>query len=156
MFKESTSKGKFFMGLLKLVVLVLFVGSVAGCVYFYFQYKKLTSFPDVQVQQENDRVLSELSKVMLIPSGENPIFAKVLDKSKLKDQPFFQKAENGDSLVIFPSLSEAVLYRSSINKIIGVAPLAVDPNATQQTQDATVGAKAKTKTAVQPVAPATK
>jgi hypothetical protein len=63
---------------------------------------------------------------MVLPD-EQPTLASVTDKSKLSDQPFFQKAENGDKILIFVQSRKAILYRPSIKKIIDVAPIQTLP-----------------------------
>lgn len=119
---DGTRKHRKPVVVLGVLFAVVLVASVAGCVYYYRQYQALKNDPNVQNRQESAQILEDLSRLMLLPDGQEPIFAKVLDKEKLKDQPFFQRAENGDTIVIFPSTLQAVLYRSSIKRIIDIAP----------------------------------
>lgn len=63
---------------------------------------------------------------MTLPTGEQPSIATVSDKNKLKDQAFFKNAQNGDTLLIYTNARKAILYRESTNKIIEVAPIAID------------------------------
>ena len=128
----------------KIIFGLLFVAALAGCGYYYMQYTKLKADPAIQAKQESDDIIANLSKIMLFPSDANPVLAKVLDKSKLADQPFFKNAQNGDSVVILPTESEAVLYRQSINKIIAVAPLSTQQGTEESTQQ-TMATKAKAK-----------
>jgi hypothetical protein len=51
--------------------------------------------------------------------------ATVLEQDKLKDQPFFARAQNGDKVIIYTQNKKAILYRPSENRIIEVAPLVV-------------------------------
>jgi hypothetical protein len=60
---------------------------------------------------------------MVVPDEESPIIATVSDKDQLQGQPFFENAENGDQVVIFPSSMRAVLYRPSTRQVVDVAPL---------------------------------
>ena len=60
---------------------------------------------------------------MELPTDETPTIATIADKDKLKDQPFFSKAENGDKILAFNKAMLAILYRPSVNKIINVAPI---------------------------------
>ena len=62
---------------------------------------------------------------MSVPADETPTLASVTDKTKLKDQPFFKDAENGDQILIFPQAKKAIIYRESTNKLINVGPIAI-------------------------------
>lgn len=71
-------------------------------------------------QAEIDDVTKKVSLLMDVPS-ETPTIASISDASKLREQPFFAKAQNGDKVLIFNAAQKAVLYRPSTNKIIEVA-----------------------------------
>ncbi len=71
-------------------------------------------------QAEIDDITKKVGLLMDIPT-ENPTIASISDASKLREQPFFAKAQNGDKVLIFNAAQKAVLYRPSTNKIIEVA-----------------------------------
>lgn len=73
---------------------------------------------------------------MELPKEETPTIATISDKEKLKGQVFFDAAENGDVLFAYTTAMKAILYRPSTNKIINVAPIAINPG-----QDLTPGTK---------------
>lgn len=107
------------------LVVLLFAGSIGGGYYYYDKYQKtktLLNNPEEVTKLETKSVVEKVGKLMELPSGE-PQVATVLDKEKLKDQPFFAKAENGDKVVIYTESQIAILYRPSTNKIIGFAPV---------------------------------
>ncbi len=68
---------------------------------------------------------------------ENPTIATVTDKEKLSGQAFFQKAENGDKVIIYRQSGKAILYRPGIKKIVDVVTL------NQATEVATAAPKAE-------------
>lgn len=111
--------------ILTFLVVLLFAGAVGGGYYFYNKYqvtKKILENPEEAAKIETQKIVDKVGKLIELPSGE-PTVATVLDKEKLKDQPFFAKAENGDKVLIYQEAQTAILYRPSINKIIGFAPV---------------------------------
>ncbi len=112
---------------------LLFVGIVAGvgvafipAYYFYSQYQKsqrLLHHPEEAAKEEIQQIISQVGKLVLVPDGEQPTLATVSDKEKLQDQPFFSQAENGDRVLVYTNAKKAILYRPSINRVIGMAPL---------------------------------
>lgn len=111
------------------------VPSIAGlCVivavgfglYYYNQYRtvqKMLNNPNEVAKQETAAVVKEVGVLMQLPKNEEPSIATVLDATKLKDQPFFANAVNGDKVIIYTKSAKAILYRPSQHKIIEVAPI---------------------------------
>lgn len=105
-----------------LATLLVLAVTIAG--YFYYQYHN--------TQQERDiKEITDLTKTigafMELPVDETPTLATVTDKEKLAGQPFFQKAENGDKVLIYTSNGRAILYRPSTKKIVDVTMVNVKP-----------------------------
>ena len=117
-------------------LIVLAVGGVYGSYYFYSKYQTLKNNPNVEAAKETERLVSALGKLIELPKGEIPTIATISDKEKLKDQPFFKGAENGDKLFAYNTAMIAILYRPSSNKIINVAPISIN-----QPQDLEQGVK---------------
>jgi type II secretory pathway pseudopilin PulG len=126
----------------KTVVMLLIVGLLAGLgglVYAYLQMRndkqelqaQLTSTrneletyrtnPEEAARAEVRRYVDEVGKLYALPEGEEPSVATVSDKSKLQDQQFFSKAENGDVTLIYPNAKLAVLYRPTTKQIVNVS-----------------------------------
>lgn len=74
---------------------------------------KLTS-PSVS---NNTQVANQLSKLIDLPT-EKPLVLTVKSTANLKILPFFASAKPGDMVFLYPKTSEAILFRTSINKII--------------------------------------
>lgn len=87
--------------------------------------KNLKANPEKVQAKEVDRIVAKVGKLISLPEG-TPSLATVSDASKLKDQPFFAKAKKDDFVLIFTESKQAILYREDDNKIINVAPLAID------------------------------
>jgi hypothetical protein len=113
----------------KIVVLsfmLILVISVGTSIYYYRQYNALRADPNLEAQRETARLVLAVGKFMELPADETPTVATIQDKDKLKDQPFFAKAENGDKLLAYTKAMKAILYRPSTNKIIEVAPIYIN------------------------------
>jgi competence protein ComGC len=81
-------------------------------------------------QTENQNVLKNISKLIILPKDEVPVIATITDMNKLKDQAFFDNAELGDKVLIYYKAKTAVLYNPAENLIINVAPITGGNNST--------------------------
>ena len=115
-----------------IVFIVLIVGLGGVSFFFYSKYnasQKLLANPQALVDQQGEKVVAPVAKLMDLPAGETPTVATVLDASKLKEQQFFANAMNEDKVIIFSQAKKAILYRPSTNKIIEVSPLSMGTEA---------------------------
>ncbi|MFZ3301179.1 MAG: hypothetical protein WA152_00515 [Microgenomates group bacterium] len=120
------------------VILVLIIAGAGygGAYYYYNQYKEtkiVLDNPEVASQNEVKEITDKLGKIYELPKDEEPTVATVLDMEKLKDQPFFSNAQNGDKVIIYTKSQLAILFRVDANKIITVAPVAIDQQAAPET-----------------------
>lgn len=109
-------------GVIGALVILAFLGGG----YFYYQ-----SLAQVKGADEVKKLVLEVGKLIDLPTGEDPTVATVTDISKLKDQPFFQKAKNGDKVLIYTQAKKAILYDPKIKKVIDVAPLNIGTQSAQ-------------------------
>lgn len=103
--------------------------AVAG--YFAKSYYDLRANPSQAAEAEAQQLTATVSKLYQLPSDEEPIVGEVQDKEKLKDQPFFKNAQNGDKILIYQKAKLAIIYRQSENKLINVGPIAIDAGSQQ-------------------------
>ena len=104
--------------LLILPLIILVVGSSGAAFYFY---KKLQ---ETKIGGEED-LIAQVSQIMVLPE-EKPTLATVTDPDRLKDQPFFAKAETGDKVLIYTNSQRAILYRPELKKIVDVTSLNIN------------------------------
>jgi len=88
------------------IVIIIGVGGFATYQYF--------------LKQGSADVVSDVSKIYLLPEGETPTIATVTDPNKLKSKIFFANAKSGDKVLIYKKADRVILYRPSENKIINV------------------------------------
>lgn len=117
------------------IIVGLLIGAVLALIpsyYFYTKYQetqKLLKNPQQAAKQEIDNTVAKLGKLMVLPKDETPTIATVTDRTKLKDQPFFSKSQNGDKVVLYIKARKAILFREKDNKIIEVAPINIERQA---------------------------
>lgn len=80
----------------------------------------------IQAQSEASMLISQVGKLIDLPKDETPTIATITDISKLKDQPFFANAKNGDKVLIYTNAKKAILYRPSENRIIEVGAVNIN------------------------------
>lgn len=96
--------------------------AIGTSIYFYSKYK--TSQGNVAGTSDETKSLTQrVGKLIDIPTDEDPAVATVNDVTKLRDQPFFAKAKNGDKVLVFAKAKKAILYDPIANKIIEVGPV---------------------------------
>ena len=120
------------------ILLILFL-AIPPIYYFYSEYQKLyvehkatqallgKSTANVSQEELNREIINKVSKLIELPE-ETPTIASITDKTKLQDQPFFARSQNGDKVLIFQSSKKAIIYRESENKIIEVGSINVEAN----------------------------
>ncbi len=80
-------------------------------------------------QEKAKNVVEKLKKLMDIDVSVEPTVATIVDVEKLRKQnPFYEKAENGDFLVVTPT--RAILYSEEENKILDVVPVQIEQSPT--------------------------
>lgn len=123
------SKSKQGINKTKIAIIFLILLLFGGLIFLGLSYKnsqdevKRLSNPAQAAKQENKELVITVSKLVELPSKEEPTIATVKDVSKLQNQSFFKNAKNGDKVLIFTQAKKAILYRPSTNKVIEVAPI---------------------------------
>lgn len=109
--------------MVKVMTYLLVAAVAAGVVYFIAQKRpSLIGLPKngLEVQAETDALIAEVGKLYALPTDEKPTVATITDVDKLKDQPLFKNAKNGDKVLIYTTANKAILYRPSEKRIIEV------------------------------------
>jgi hypothetical protein len=122
---------KFFVKNYSIIIISTFVVVLLGVgVWKYrelsLQLRELKTNPSKLqefAQDDQKALVGVVGKLMELPVDEVPTVAQVSDAEKLKEQPFFAGAQNGDRVLIYTNARKAILYRPTTNKIIDVAPI---------------------------------
>jgi hypothetical protein len=132
--KSFTQSGKttnllgFVSGSLIIIIalVLIFIGAAGVAIYFYVQYQQTQAQLNKTTQANVQAALVDaVGKLIVLPTGEQPTIATVSDINKLKSQPFFLHARNGDKVLIYTKAQEAILYDPIANKIVEVGPVAL-------------------------------
>ena len=94
------------------VLSLLAIGGSSAGIYYYAQYKRLSmrsADPTIEVKD----ILAKVGKLIELPEGEEPTVATVQDAEKIKAQPFFAKAQNGQRVILFSNAKLAILLMKS-------------------------------------------
>jgi hypothetical protein len=121
--------GKFFEYSLLFLIFILIALAAFFFLVKYGQNKvslKQLASSQKTSNQGVGQLVSAVGKLMELPQ-ETPIAATISDITKLKNQPFFTNAQNGDRVLVFTQAKKAILYRPSNNKIINVSSLSFSP-----------------------------
>lgn len=154
MAKDGSLKSNTINKVFTILAVLLIVGVLAGGVYYFMKHRQtrvqlndlqaqnsalnqqLDAYkadPSQAAQAEADKIIADVGKLYDLPKEEKPSVATVKDKEKLKDQPFFAKAENNDVTLIYSGAKLAILYRPSTNQIINVSSVTLQDNAASPT-----------------------
>jgi hypothetical protein len=112
------------------ILSVLVLIGAAASYYFYTQYKNTQDIlknPNLATQKETQSLIQQVGKLIELPK-EQPTIATITDITKLKDQPFFANAKNGDKVFIYTGVKKAILFDPIAGKIIDVAPVNIGDN----------------------------
>lgn len=101
--------------------------------------------PVVFGDKSKDEIVEKAGKLFLLPEGEKPKIGTVQGVDKLKSDPFFKNAKDGDKVLVYENAKRAFIYRPSENKMIEVGGVGQSQDTTKQ--PAVAGAAASRSTA---------
>jgi C4-dicarboxylate transporter len=114
------------------VMAIVIIGVAAG-VFFWSQRKDNPGDLLMNMTDDQSEVVKQVQRLMELPD-ETPSVVTVMDKTKLPEQAFFAKAENGDKVLLYTSTEKAILYRPSSKKLIEVMPMILNDDSTSNWQ----------------------
>lgn len=109
--------------LIAAIVAVILVGALVRVSTPSVSFSAGSVRPDVSPPPTD--VVAAAGRLILLPD-ETPTVATVTDMAPLRGQAFFERAQLGDVVLMYPRAARAILYRPSADLIIEVAPIALD------------------------------
>lgn len=111
-----------------MIALLVIISGLA--LYLYQKAYPTNENSSAKIEKETDDLVASVGQLILLPQGEKPTIATVSDPEKLKDQPFFANAKNGDKVLLYQNAKKVYLYDPIAHKIVEVAPINVGTNTT--------------------------
>src|SRR3989344_1696122 len=90
---------------------VLLVVIAGLAIYYYRQYQGALQNTSSDSQNEMRSLVGTIGTFLELPADEEPTLATVTDVEKIKVQPFFAKAQNGDKVLFYTNAAQAILFR---------------------------------------------
>jgi len=124
-------------------VIGILVGAGALFAWNFYMVKnpvKVTSqMEQAQVQAQVKDLVAKVGKLIILPTGEDPVIFTINDAAALiKDQVFYNGANNGDVVLVYQRASKAIVYSPERNVIVNVGPIVLqDQQAQTSTQIST-------------------
>ncbi len=113
---------RFFRSRRRVAAMIVIVFIILGGYFVYEKYFNLT--PAEKAKKELAAAVAGVSKLIILPQGDEPVLATVTDaKTLIAQQAFFAGSENGDQLLLFPRNLKAVLWSPSRNVVVNVGPI---------------------------------
>jgi heme/copper-type cytochrome/quinol oxidase subunit 2 len=119
------------------VVVWFIIGVVvgAGALFVWNNYvvknpaKIASQMEEAQVKE----IVAKVSKIIILPTGEEPVVATINDAASLiKEQPFYKGAKNGDVVLVYQKAAKAIVYSPERNVIVNVGPIFLQDQQTQE------------------------
>lgn len=112
----------------QLVVIVsvatVLIAAISSAAFFFAKYNSLKQASSSNSQDLQERISKKVAMHFEAPN-ETPTIAQINNQSQLQKQQgeFFNNAQNGDYLVIYPKKQIAVIYREGTDRIINTGPI---------------------------------
>jgi len=110
-----------------LSILVLFLITAGGFGWVIYKYKIYEGAQE-EIKKDTAKLVGKVGEHVLLPVGEEPKVATIVDIEKLKkDQPdFYANAKNGDKVLIYFISQKAFIYDPENDIVINIGPVLLE------------------------------
>jgi hypothetical protein len=123
---QPKKKSKKMMWIAGAIALVLIVGGG----FYYYYYTQSPAGKEAKAKAETASLIKQVSKLMILPTDDEPAIFDITDPSQLSSQQaFFAGAEKGDKLMVYSKTAKAIIYSPKRDVIVIVGPVTFDQNA---------------------------
>ncbi len=121
-----------------LIVFLVFAILIGACAWLFINYnnaqKQVDYLSGLTVEDVNkkatDELLEKVGKLILLPEDEQMTISTIQDIERLVEaEPFFEKAQNGDKVIIYND--RAIIYNPTKNILVNVGPVYAQENNSQ-------------------------
>lgn len=117
----------------------MFLGLIVGLVVGIGGFWTLSQFftpanPAAAVSQVDQTkvkdLIAKVGKLVILPTGEEPVVATINDADGLtKQQVFYKGSQNGDVVLVYQKAAKAIVYSPERNIIVNVGPVVLQDQA---------------------------
>lgn len=91
--------------------------------FLVYQLVDMKIHPNKESVAQAQKIVQRVGKLVVLPEGEDPTVATVINPEQLADQPFFAHAKKGYKVLIYTLSQRAILYDPDQNKVVEIAPV---------------------------------
>lgn len=118
---------------LALLLVVLGVSYGAVTIFGGSTAEEITQAEQEAAQKEIAEVLEQTGRLFVLPQGETPIMATVVDAEALRaEQPFYSNIIDGDKVLVYIQNQQAIIYSPTRNIIVNVGPVQFQQGVSQE------------------------
>ena len=111
----------------KIILAVIILVVCAGLLFTLYQTRfNSAKIGVIPTAQNTNDMIRKVRDLVELPISEQPSqIANVSDVEKLSSNSFFEKARNGDVVLLYQKNKTAILYRPRTGKVVAIGPLNV-------------------------------
>lgn len=112
--------------------------------FLVYQLVDMKLHPNKESAAQAKKIVEEVGRLVVLPEGEDPTVATVVNPEQLADQPFFAQAKKGYKVLIYTLSQRAILYDPDRHKVVEIAPVnlnSLETSLQDQVQNSTEGAQ---------------
>ena len=123
-------------------LLFLLFASAATLAWAFYKNKVISNQADIQNQtsplprkKEILDLVKRIERHILLPEGETPSIATIVNIDSLKMNPFYANAKNGDKVLIYFNAKKAYIYDEERDLVINTAPVLTENGVASSTKN---------------------